>query len=103
MARRTSPLYLYDLAIPRDIDPGIGKIKNVTLKNLEDLTDLFEEYNKDIEGRLNLAEYLAEEAIKNIEYFVMIDDYNSSKNKKNLHPMFSRSGIIKKELLKKVK
>ncbi len=62
--KRDKPLYLYDLGIPRDIDPKAGALQGVVLNNLDDLQPLFEEYNSLIRNELNAAEYLCEEAIK---------------------------------------
>lgn len=62
--KREKPLYLYDLGIPRDIDPKAGLLPGVVLQNLDDLQPLFEEYNALIRNELNAAEYLCEEAIK---------------------------------------
>jgi len=66
-SQRDKPLYIYDLAIPRDIEPGVGAIKGVVLKNIEDFSLSFQENNKNIQPRLNLAEYLVEERVKEYE------------------------------------
>lgn len=41
--RPTRPMFLIDLALPRDIDPGIGELPNVFLYNLDDLGKIVEE------------------------------------------------------------
>lgn len=58
------PLYLYDLAMPADIEPAAGEIEGVTLKNLEALAGVFKEFNARLAERLKLAEYLIEEEIE---------------------------------------
>ncbi len=63
-AKRANALYLYDVAMPRDIDPKVGEIKNIILKNTEDLAGLFLKYNESIDHRINLAAYLVEEAVE---------------------------------------
>ncbi|MDD5595530.1 MAG: hypothetical protein PHY94_04700 [Candidatus Omnitrophica bacterium] len=55
---RVQPFYLYDLALPRDIDPEAGNIKGIVLKNLDSLAACFEEYNANLREKINLAEYL---------------------------------------------
>ena len=45
LKQRNKRLYIYDLAIPRDIDPRIGEIECVSLKSLDDLTMLFDKHN----------------------------------------------------------
>ncbi|MEW5758908.1 MAG: hypothetical protein AB1755_05530 [Candidatus Omnitrophota bacterium] len=61
--RRKTPLYIYDLAIPRDIDPEVKNLTNVILKNMDDLKDNFESANLNIKDRLSLATYLVEERV----------------------------------------
>lgn len=52
-ARRARPLFLIDLALPRDVDPAAAGIDNVYLYNLDDLADIAEQ---------NLAQRQAEVA-----------------------------------------
>ncbi|MBU2265616.1 MAG: hypothetical protein KJ977_01105, partial [Candidatus Omnitrophica bacterium] len=40
------PLYIYDLALPRDIQPQAKEIPQVVLKNLEDLAENFRRHNE---------------------------------------------------------
>jgi glutamyl-tRNA reductase len=42
-ARRNRPLWLIDLPVPRNIDPAVGKLENVTLNNIDDLEALARE------------------------------------------------------------
>ncbi|OHB56251.1 MAG: glutamyl-tRNA reductase [Planctomycetes bacterium RBG_13_44_8b] len=46
LARRRKPLLIIDIAVPRDIDPRIGRFKSVTLYNIDDL-------NKQISSNIN--------------------------------------------------
>lgn len=66
-SRRKNPLYIYDLAIPRDIQPAAGEIGGIILKNLDDLSLVFKEHNDRIKNRLSLAEYLIQEKVKEYE------------------------------------
>jgi len=56
---RTRPLYIYDLAIPRDIEPKSGELNGVILRDLDALRYLFEEHNSRIADKIDLAEYLS--------------------------------------------
>lgn len=63
--RRHKPIFLIDLAIPRDIDPGIDKIDGVFLYNLDDLHQIvkanLEKRKKEIPKSMKvIAEYVSE-------------------------------------------
>lgn len=47
-ARRGNPMFLIDIAVPRDIDPDVGKMNNVYLYNIDDLHSVI---NKNIDAR----------------------------------------------------
>lgn len=61
--KRDKPLYLYDLGMPRGIQPEVGRFPGFILNNLDDLDPLFEKHNARIQDRLSMAEYLCEEII----------------------------------------
>lgn len=42
--RRNRPLLLIDIAVPRDIDPGVNFVENVYLYNIDDLQAIAEDY-----------------------------------------------------------
>jgi len=63
-SRRERPLYVFDMAVPRDIHPDARGVKGIVLKNLDDLAPLFKAYNERISGRLVSAENLIEEKMK---------------------------------------
>ncbi|MEI8135479.1 MAG: glutamyl-tRNA reductase [bacterium] len=45
--RKTSlPMVLIDIAVPRDIDPAIGKLPQVFLKDIDDLADIVDQNSK---------------------------------------------------------
>ncbi len=39
LARRSKPLLIVDIAVPRDVDPAVGQIDCVTLYNIDDLDE----------------------------------------------------------------
>jgi glutamyl-tRNA reductase len=53
-ARREKPIFLIDIAVPRDIEPEVADIDNVYLYNIDDLQTLvlqsIEERKREIEG-----------------------------------------------------
>lgn len=56
--KRSSPLYIYDLALPRDIDPGVRKFSNVVLWDQDDLRGEFKVHNERLKRNISLAEQL---------------------------------------------
>ena len=57
-ARRKPPLYLYDLAMPRDVAPDVKDIPGVFLQDLDDLGVVFRRHNKELDGCIKKAELL---------------------------------------------
>ena len=52
------PLYLYDLAVPRDIEPDIADIPGIFLQNLDDLGRIFKQHNSSLSESIKKAELL---------------------------------------------
>lgn len=63
-SRRDRPLYVFDLATPRDIHPDAFGVKGIVLKNLDDLAPLFKAHNERLSERLVSAENLIKEKMK---------------------------------------
>ena len=63
--RRGRPLFLIDIAVPRDVDPGVNRIENVFLYDIDDLEKIthsgYEERAKEVAKGLSLIQ---EEAAK---------------------------------------
>jgi glutamyl-tRNA reductase len=45
-ARRNRPLFLVDIAVPRDIDPAVQELNNVFLYDIDDLESIVRENTK---------------------------------------------------------
>lgn len=56
---RKRSLYIYDLALPRDIEPQAAAIPGVFLKNLEDLAENFKRYNEKLSKSRQPAESIS--------------------------------------------
>ena len=41
--RRNAPLFIIDIAVPRDVDPAVGEIEQVFLYNIDDLQSIVDE------------------------------------------------------------
>jgi glutamyl-tRNA reductase len=75
--RRKKVIYLYDLAMPKDIEPGVANIKNVFLQDLNSLAYLFRQYNQSFKPFVIRAELLIEEYSENIREKVNAYAYQS--------------------------
>ncbi len=57
--RRGKPLFLIDIAVPRDIDPDVNDLDNVFLKNIDDLQEVVAEEARGREVEAAKAEAIA--------------------------------------------
>ncbi|HIA01290.1 MAG TPA: glutamyl-tRNA reductase, partial [Myxococcales bacterium] len=58
--RRFRPLFLIDIAVPRDIEPGCGDLSDVYLYNIDDLEEVSKTNAKLRQSELNAAEAMIE-------------------------------------------
>nr|MBU1328686.1 hypothetical protein [Candidatus Omnitrophota bacterium] len=64
VSKRARELYVYDLAVPRDIEPDAARMKGILLNNLEDLNGLFRRCNIEKKDRTSFASDLIENAVR---------------------------------------
>ncbi len=62
--RRNNPLLIIDIALPRDFDPEIGHLPNVTLKNIYDLQEVVDLNLKKRAGEIPKVEKIIEEEVR---------------------------------------
>ena len=58
--RKNKPLFLIDIALPRDIDPKCSEIENVYLFDLDDIRKIVKIKNENYKEDLEKAEILIE-------------------------------------------
>ncbi|MDN5301514.1 MAG: glutamyl-tRNA reductase [Thermoanaerobacteraceae bacterium] len=61
---RGKKIFMIDLAMPRDIDPDIGRIEGVSLYTIDDLQVVAEENRKKREGFIGAIEKMVDEAVQ---------------------------------------
>lgn len=61
--RRGRPIFLIDIAVPRDVDPEVGKVYNVFLYDIDDLEAVVEANKKEREKEAQRAEKIIEEEV----------------------------------------
>lgn len=59
--RRRKPVFMIDLAVPRDIDPSLGELEDVYLYTIDDLRQVIEDNMKTRQAAAQQAESLVEE------------------------------------------
>ena len=60
--RRHRPMYMVDIAVPRDIEPEVGELSDVYLFSVDDLAKVIDENLKSRQGAAEEAENLIERA-----------------------------------------
>jgi len=61
--RSNRSLFLMDLGLPRNIDPGVGKLYNVYLYNMDDLTEIVAQNRHARENEIPKADGIVEEHV----------------------------------------
>ena len=98
MARRAGrEIFFIDIAVPRDVDPEVGKIKGVTLYNIDDLEAV-------VESHIQARQIEAESARKIIEVEVraMMERFKYLKFQPLMADLSDRSEKIRKRELKRI-
>lgn len=70
MEGRRDPLFLVDIAAPRDIDPAVGRISDVFLYGIDDLEGVVEENRARRRGELDAARRILERAAAKFEDWI---------------------------------
>jgi glutamyl-tRNA reductase len=61
--RRSRPLFIIDIAVPRDVEPAVGNLDQVFLYNIDDLRTIVNENLARRGGELERAEAIVEEEV----------------------------------------
>lgn len=61
-ARRRRPMFIVDIAVPRDVEPEVGSLSDVYLYTLEDLSEIIEDNVRQRQAAAASAETLVEDA-----------------------------------------
>lgn len=65
--RKGRQLFLIDIAVPRDVDPEVGEIKNVSLYNIDALEEVVDEHVQERREEAVQAQKIVEEEVASIE------------------------------------
>jgi glutamyl-tRNA reductase len=69
-ARRHRPIFMVDLAVPRDIEPEVGKLKDVFLYTVDDLGAIVREGNASRQAAVAQAEAIIETRVQNFMHWL---------------------------------
>ena len=61
--RRPDPLYIIDIAVPRDVEPSVGDLEQVFLYNIDDLQKFVQKNLADRSGEIERAEAIVSEEV----------------------------------------
>lgn len=70
--RHYRPLFIIDIAVPRDIDPQVRKIKNTTLYNIDDLEEIVDATMQDRVCEVEKVKKIIEEEIASFDKFMKV-------------------------------
>jgi len=97
VAKRRNPLFLIDIAVPRDIDPKLNELNDVFLYNIDALNQIAQENQKSRNKAVHKAELIVDQ---------QVDEFKQSIFTANLGPVISslkkRSEEIKIDELEKL-
>ena len=65
-ARRNRPIFLVDIAVPRDIDPDINELDNMFVYDIDDLEQVAAANMKHRHGEAELAERIVEDEVEEV-------------------------------------
>jgi len=61
--RREAPLFIIDIAVPRDVDANAGELENLFLYNIDDLQEIVKQGNETVEKEMTKANRILEEEL----------------------------------------
>jgi glutamyl-tRNA reductase len=62
--RKHKPMFMVDIAVPRDIEPEVAQLSDIFLYTVDDLTEVVDENKKSREQAARIAEEIIEEGVK---------------------------------------
>lgn len=73
-ARRSRAMFFIDIAVPRDIDPGVNTLENVFLYDIDDLHNIVQENRRERQREALAAEELIWREVQHFEQWLAVRD-----------------------------
>jgi glutamyl-tRNA reductase len=73
-ARRSRPMFLIDIAVPRDVDPAVNTLENVFLYDIDDLHNVVQENRRERQRAALAAEELVWQEVRQFEQWFAVRD-----------------------------
>ena len=93
--RKHRPIFMVDIAVPRDIEPEVGKLADVYLYTVDDLHEVIEENRKSRQAAAEEAEEIIESQVENfMGWLRSLDSVDTIRNYRSQAEL-TRDGCIK--------
>ncbi len=93
--RKHKPIFMVDIAVPRDIEPEVGELRDVYLYTVDDLHEVIEENRKSREAAAEEAEEIIETQVENfMGWLRSLDSVDTIRNYRSQAEL-TRDGCIK--------
>lgn len=73
-ARRSRAMFFIDIAVPRDIDPGVNALENVFLYDIDDLHNVVQENRRERQREALAAEELVRREVQHFAQWLAVRD-----------------------------
>jgi glutamyl-tRNA reductase len=94
--RKHRPIFMVDLAVPRDIEPEVGKLQDIYLYTVDDLTNVVDE---NLRGREQAAE--AAQEIVNLEVTLFDQWLKTHQSSDHIRQLRDSAELVKQQAIEK--
>ncbi len=110
--RKNKPLIIFDIAVPRDVEPNAASIPGVSLFNIDDLNEIIDNKAKRLRNEIASAEIVIEDELKifnkwleNLDIVPVLNNFRTNLNdikEKELKRIFKDNDHLTDEIKQKI-
>jgi glutamyl-tRNA reductase len=97
-ARRDAPIFLIDIAVPRDVDPAVNDLENVYLYDIDDLQSVVASNREGREEEAVQARSIVDQELENYLRRVQLEDLSQTFSAIRIEAEAHREGEVAKTL-----